>query len=395
MRKIGIILLPALAIAGPSLANMQPAKWYSADGVGVVPSIEVLGLYDSNLTNSNTDQISSWGTIVSPAITAISEQEKSTYYAAYRLVWGEYFDSSEDNFLDHHLRVNGEWEFSARQRAKLRYDFRRDHDQRGEGISSGVGGVIDEPVQYNLHWLHGLYGFGARSATAQIELEANARQLDYQNFRDVTQYRDRNAFDGSARFFYRVSSATRLLAELKAGKSDYKTIEPNTPSRDFNDLLGFIGGDWAITGKTKGRAKIGWQQRDFKEGEREKFSDLSWSLAADWSPRTYSTFSVEGGRQAKAPEQGGDVIDNTNITLDWEHYWQERLATTFTVGYDNNDYVGVERQDKIYEGRVGVSYQFRRWLEISLWQLWRDKDSTLQAVTYDKQVTSLKLRLSL
>ncbi|GDY26969.1 MULTISPECIES: outer membrane beta-barrel protein [unclassified Agarivorans] len=395
MRKIGIILLPTLAIAGQSLAAMQPAKWYSADGVGVVPSVEVLGLYDSNLTNSNKDQISSWGTIVSPAIAAISEQDKSAYYAAYRLVWGEYFDSSEDNFVDHHLRLNGQWDFSARHRADLRYDFRRNHEQRGEGISSGLGNAIDEPVQYNLHWLHGLYGYGVKSATAQLEFEANARRLDYQNFRETTQYRDRNLLDGSARFFYRVSSATRLLAELKAAQSDYKTTEANTANRDFNDLLAYAGGDWAVTGKTKGRVKVGWQQRQFKEGEREDFSDLSWSIAADWSPRSYSTFSLEGGRQAKAPEQDGDVIDNTNINLDWEHYWQERLATYFTVAYDNNDYVGITRQDKIYEGRIGVSYQFRRWLEISLWQLWRDKDSTLEAVTYDKQVTSLKLRLSL
>ncbi|MGY5451568.1 outer membrane beta-barrel protein [Agarivorans sp. MS3-6] len=395
MRKIGIVLLPALAMAGHALAAMQPAQWYSADGVGVMPSIEVLGLYDSNLTNTNDDKVSSWGTIVSPAIALLSERDTSRYYAGYRLEWAEYFDSPEDNFVDHHLQLNGDWEFSARHRGQLSYDFKRTHDQRGDGISAGLGGVIDEPVQYNLNHFHGLYGYGALSASAQIELEANARQLDYVNFRDVTQYRDRKAIDGSVRFFYRVSSATRLLAELEALQSDYKTTEPNTDSRDFNDLFAYVGGDWAVTGKTKGRAKIGWQERKFKEGSRDKFADLSWSIAADWSPRTYSTVSLEGGRKAKAPEQGGDIIDNTNIKLDWQHYWQERLLTYVTFGYDDDDYLGITRQDKTYEGRIGVSYQFRRWLEISLWQLWRDKDSTVEAVSYDKQVTSLKLRLSL
>ncbi len=395
MRKIGSVLLPALLSSVPAMAAIQPAKWYTADGVGIVPSIEVVGLYDSNLTNRESDQIASWGTIVSPAISAISEQQKSAYYASYRLVWGDYADSSEDNFLDHQFRLTGDWKFSVRHRLNLRYDFQRNHDQRGEGISSGVGGTIDEPVRYRLNGLRGIYDFGAASATGQLELEANLRRIDYENFRDFTQYRDRNALGANARFFYRLSSATRVLAELGALSSDYQQQPTGDASRDFNDLLGFVGADWELSGKTKGRAKLGWQQRKFDQGEREQFSGLSWSLAADWSPRSYSHLSLEGGRQAKAPDQGGDIIDNSKLSFDWEHYWLDRLVTDLSLAYSNDDYLGLERKDTVYEGRIGIRYQFRRWLEVSLWQLWRDKDSNQSGVSYDKQVTSLKIRMSL
>ena len=110
---------------------------------------------------------------------------------------------------------------------------------------------------------------------------------------------------------------------------------------------------------------------------------------------SYSVLSLETSRKAKDPNVQGDYISESQYGLNWRHEWNEKLATTVNYNYMREKYTGIDRLDKSNNFYTDVSYEFKRWLDVSLYLRYTDQDSTNSNVIYDKNVIGLDFTFSL
>lgn len=380
------IALTLFAVPYSAQSAVTPNPYVTENGMEVLPSVDVKLLHDDNLSNNQEDSISSWGTVIAPAVSLKLNPGQNEISAKYRIARGDYYSSKEDNYTDHFVALDSLWVAAERHRFMLNYDFIASHEERGDGLSEGAGDLIDEVVRFHTHEIFGKYRFGRPGATGRLDFELGYVDKAFRNFESVTQYRDYDQMHYATAFYYRVAPKTSLLLEAIKNDKRYKKNEPGSSSRDSDDHYFYLGATWDTTASVTGIAKVGYQHKRFKAGSRKNFEDVSWDIGLTWQPKDYTSLELGTLRRAKDPDQEGDYIQESSYRVAWEHYWLPRFASTLKWSYVDDEYYGVDRNDETNKFMVGVNYDFRRWVNFGLGYQLVDKSSNLERIGYDKNL---------
>lgn len=375
--------------------EFEPARVRLGDGAQFQP---VMGLeygYDDNLLHTGADTLDSQYLRLIPELQFVWGRRISHIKAGYTLDAATYFDSSDDNYVDHQVDLIGHHEFTARHRIDATYEFLKGHQARGTGIAEFE--QTDKPVKFTDHDVDAAYEFGAQSARMQLGVNLGYYQRTYDNFRERSQYRDYDSFHYGATFKWRVGTRTKLLLDLSDSDINYDRVEPGQISRDSNVTRGLVGVIWEATAKSEGRAAFGIEDKRFVDKGREDFTGFAWDVAFTWRPTTYSTLELVSARESKDPFTSGDYVEESSYELNWEHYWLERWATDIQLSYVDKDYTGDDREDEITKIRLGVIYEFRRWMKLEPFYSYWDNSSTRQdpELNYDKNQFGILITLAL
>ncbi|MBW3141628.1 outer membrane beta-barrel protein [Ferrimonas balearica] len=387
-------ILAALA-TGVSATEFEPARLRLGEGVQFQPTMGLEYGYDDNLLHTSAESLDSQYLRITPELQFVWGRRISHLKAGYVLDAASYFDSSDDNYIDHDLNLIGHHEFTARHRVDATYDYVKGHQARGTGIAEFS--ETDEPVEFTEHDAYGAYEFGAQTARMQLGVNLGYYQRTYDNFRERSQYRDYDTFRYGATAKWRVGARTKLLLDLSDSDISYDRVEPGQLSRDSNVTRGLVGVIWEATAKSEGRAAFGVEDKRFDDSGREDFTGFAWDVAFIWRPTTYSTLELISARESKDPFTNGDYVEESSYELGWEHYWQERWATNLELLYADKDYTGDDREDEVTKIRVGVIYEFRRWLKFEPFYSYWDNSSTRTdpQLNYDKNQFGLVMTLAL
>lgn len=383
-----------------SMAALEPNPYLTDSGIEVTPFIAVSFLHNDNITNEkeSRNKISSMLFELEPSVTARAERGDNIYSASYTLTNGYYFDSSDDNYLDHSFDLASIWNINIRNGLNLNYELDRLHDARGSGVSEGIGSStrgFDEPIEYVTNHINATYIYGSDGSKGRLEGSIGYYDKSYKNFRNITQFRDYDENRYGAGFYYRIAPNTNLLLNINIEDRRYNKNAPERPSLDNDAIYYYIGAEWDITGKTTGTAKLGLQDKDFDSASREDFDGTSWDIGITWSPKRYSILSLDTSQNARDPDQDGDYVEEAIYILGWNHYWNEQFATN--VSYTNVDesYTGVSREDKTDIWGFSASYDMRRWVSITLGWDYTDKTSSQANIGHEQQIWYLTATFTL
>ncbi|MBY6188700.1 outer membrane beta-barrel protein [Marinobacter hydrocarbonoclasticus] len=384
-----------LLAATAGAEEFEPARLDLAEGVRFQPTMGLEYGYDDNLTHNGEDKVDSQYLRLVPELKFVWGKRISHLKLDYLLDYASYFDSSDDNYLDHDVDLIGHHEFTARHRIDGTYEYLKGHQARGTGIAEFED--TDKPVKYTSHDLYGAYEFGAETARMQLGANLGYYQLGYDNFRERSQYRDYDDFRFGATLKWRLGARTKLLLDLSESDISYDKVEPGELSRDSNVSRGLVGLIWEATAKSEGRAAFGIEDKRFDDSGREDFTGFAWDVAFTWRPLTYSTLELVSARETKDPFTNGDYVEESRYDLGWEHYWSERWATHVELRYADKDYTGDDRADEVTRIRLGVIYEFRRWMKLEPFFSYRDNSSTRDdpELNYDKNQYGLQITLAL
>ncbi|WP_158538034.1 outer membrane beta-barrel protein [Corallincola holothuriorum] len=376
-------------------AEFDPAPYKMESGLTLTPVLETSVGYDDNVANSNVDEIDSMYTEIAPHAVLAGGSDISNASLKYGFDKAWYFDSSDDDYFDHTVLAKLHHEFTAKYRVDVTGGYQRAHDARGTGISEGNEGLFDDVTEYDYYRAGATLGMGAYSSDLRFDLRSRYEKKEYSNFRDVTKYRDYDSIEVGATTYWSVMPKTDLTFDVSYEDIEYDTLDLSAISRDSEVLTALMGLKWDITGKTDGRARIGWQNKDFEDGDRENFDDVSWDVELSWQPKAHTVFTFVTGRDSKDPDTFGDYIKQTNVEGIWQHKWLERLSSELSVRYVDESYTGVDRDDEYWEAAIGAVYDFRRWLRFKAEYVWSDKDSNVDEVTYNKNLFLVSVQASL
>lgn len=339
---------------------------------------------DETVTTLTSDTI----TIVAPDVAYAVFMGKHRFLAQYVGNYGSYSDKSTEDYTDH--TVNAElfldldpkfnMDFLAGQ-AKL-------HEARG---ASGTGTTVTtEPNEYDDTFVSAQLTYGRRIAKAQVQLDVEARELDFTN--NSQDARDRDVNTVSGRVFYNLGPKTSAFLELTQKDIDYVDT---ASTLDSTEQYVHIGARWEATAKTTGELKFGTYDKDFDSASRTDTDGTSLQANITWSPRTYSHVTLTALNRPNETATGDDSYTSSYYTLAWNHGINDKLGINANVLTGTDDYEGGTRKDDLMNYGVGVSYDFKRWLTLGLNYDYSERDSNVAGADFEANVYTLSASLSL
>jgi len=271
------------------------------NGLQIKPSVTISGQYDDNITKAETRIISSWQTIISPAIDIIAGSEINQLNVHYDFERGDFAGSQNDSYSDHHVAGAMHNELTSKVVIDTAASYIKSHDGRGTTFS-GIATGFNTPDRWHEAAATAQFSYGGAYATGRIELHGGFSAKRYDNHRSLTAARDLNTENGGATFYYRIAPKTSLLFEGDYANFDYRLV--NSPL-DSDELTAYTGLTWEATAKTSGTVKVGWQRKKIKRTTRTGGGFFSLDAQVEWAPLTYSTWALQSGIKATESDSNG------------------------------------------------------------------------------------------
>lgn len=343
---------------------------------------------NSNILGSTNNTVSSSFVALEPEIVAELKNHGDRYTASYLGNYARYQNSGADNFNHHEIKVAGDNIFDSRTRTGWQIGFNESTDPRGS-----TDRVLSlRPDQWRAPRIAGFFSYGAKEATGRIEVDGSYSSKTYINNRESTINADVNIFSIATRFFYKVAPKTSMFVELKEIKSDY--VIGNSPNSN-SDRRVMLGTTWTATAATTGTFKIGYLNKSFERQGVSGFSGVAWEGKAQWTPVSYSSVELTLSKTPADSTGVGDYVLNNNYGISWNHRWSSQIGTKFDMGYINSDYINGNREDKLKNVGIGLTYDVRRWMRLGLDLTNTKRDSSSSNNIFSRNVVLITIQMSL
>lgn len=362
----------------------------------VAPTVDTRLQYTDNLFRSPDDKKTSGFSVIRPRVQAWLENGFDTYSFTYTLTDYRYFNSDDDDFVDHQFNIDVHHEFNARNVWNVYGEFLDGHQQRGTGLSEGLAvKLIDEPIEFERITAGTDYTIGSQSSKGRAVLTAKYHDTEYQNFRGRTRYRDYDQYVVDGTFYWKVASKTDIVAEMSYQEARYDLVNPLQSSSDSEEYNYLLGVSWEPTAKTSGSVKLGWYERSYESEQREDSDGFSWAVDVSYSLRSYSVFNLQSSRSTQESNGRGDAVNTQTTRLAWNHTWTSRSSTNLAATFSNQDTAGSTRQDDVYAVQVKYNYAMRRWLDLGIGYSYEERKSAIDQYDYDRNTIFVEAKFSL
>lgn len=361
-------------------------------GLTVFPTLGISYGHDDNVTYLFDDSraISSNFFVFSPGIRAEAEGDKFSFLGQYDYSRTSFDSSSKYNFDRHHLLFKLGYFVSNRSQLEGSVEYVDSTDRIGTGNQQG--GLIDlnlDPDEWHSFGIGGKWHYGGVGAKGALDFDIGYIDRQYDNNREFTATRDRNAQYFGVTYSHRISPKTSLLAQLKRTNITY-----DNASLDNNETRYMFGAQWEATGKTSARALVGYLTKGFDDPRHDDFNGLAIEAGLTWSLRSYSIFDLSLSRETDETNGNGSYVVRDSADLGWTHFWKERFSTTANIGISDESYKGSSRNDDLNFYGVSAKYQFSNWLASGIGYQHSDRNSSVDEFEYKDNSLLFTLELS-
>ncbi|GAG29200.1 unnamed protein product, partial [marine sediment metagenome] len=183
---------------------------------------------------------------------------------------------------------------------------------------------------------------------------------------------------------------------------DYdKEDQSTSPISDSEEQRYYVGLDWEITAKSRGRVKLGRNTKEFDDSvlgkDREYLVELQ--LSHQLTPKT--TVDVNGFRrpvETSISETAYSLIYQLKAVL--THQFTHKISGGLDCGYKYEKFKGdltyggetKERRDDLFSVTPSLSYQIKRWLSTRLDYIYEKRDSNFSDFSYSTHTVSVMLK---
>ena len=395
--KISKLILALSYGLTSAISHAQDAAGIDLGGFELIPSLNASLQYDDNVARSDSNESSSWVSVITPQFVLNSDYNGNLIKLGYRMVRGDYYSSAQDDFTDHIVFSSIDYDLNSRHRLTASVEFEDGHDDRGTRYSIGRGSTLSGPDLFKQSQFQAGYSYGVDSATVKLDFNLDYRKLNYDLNTEDYLIRDRDNLLLGSTLFYSVSAATQLTFDARYRSINYKYTPGTSEVLDSKEPSLLIGAEWQASALTNGYVKLGVQRKDFESSQRNDFTGATWLAGIQWNPNELNSVEVTTNGGTRETNGEGNFIKSKDISLKWRHDWLERLSTDVSLGYGKDDYEGEDnvRKDNTTQLKLGLNYQFRRWLKFDLSYGYEDRDSNREAIAYDRRVYRLNAYITL
>ena len=360
-------------------------------------SLSVRTVYDDNINISSTNRQGDLFTAIEPRLTIgfgdVLARQNNFIALSYAPSAFFFADHSEDNALQHAVRLEGQYRF-PRLTLALAQDVQL---LNGSGLGSSFGtGIIP-----------------TSSGAGQVNLDVAARTRV-------------NVYNTSLTGNYSLTGKIFLTGGLSYSLTDYETLIGSsvtaanayfnyTYSPKLNIGVGLSGGydvvgspsqdqvfeqvnaraSYELTGKVSATATAGVEFRQYSGGGGSSFSPV-FDATLLYQPFGATSISLSMSRQTyNSAVLAGQDYHSTQLTLGVQQRFFQRFFLGLTGGYTNSTYfstssgISSTREDNFYFLETSLDFNITRFWSAGLFYVYRASSSSLSIYSfYDNQFGS-------
>lgn len=363
-------------------------------GFFLLPALSVQESYNSNIFATNTNEESDFITSIEPKLDLRSNWNNHALnlHADTRVV--RFADFSSEDFEDYTLAADG--------RLDVQRDFRLfggaahmlRHEQRSSPNSpSGAA----EPSEYDLTTI----SLGAEKQFNRVSTRLDAKR-DYFSYDDVRLNtgtirdqgdRDREQTQIGLRAGYEF---TPLREVYLMGIYNFREYDRRTDNNGFQrDSDGYtlaVGTEYDLTGVTFLDAFVGYTVQEYDDARLQELKGWAAGAKLTWNVTQLTTVTGTLSREVEET-----ILNNasgyfaTRAEIRADHELLRNLLLNASLGYENDEFEGIARDDDYYLAGIGAKYLMNRFLSVSGGYGYRTRESNQANADFDENVVFLRL----
>jgi hypothetical protein len=334
----------------------------------VYPSLELIGGYDTN-PGQSPDGKAAWLYTAQPELRMQSDWSRHSLKADLRGSYTGYSPDQEPTLSRPYFNgtVDGRIDVSHRTRIDL----------QGRGLIS-----TDNPGNPNLqaglaklpiYFVYGGYaGIGHRFNRLDLSVKGDAQRTEYQNSTltdgSIVSNKDQNydQYTGTFRAGYQVTPDVIPFAEASVDTRKHDlNADASGYQRDSNSITGKGGMTFKMRGSLAGEVALGYTKRSYEDPRLVPVQGLIGNASLVWNASALTTVKLSGASTVgESTIAGTSGVLYRDVGLQVDHAFRRWLIGTVKLGYGNDDYVGLSRDDNRFSAGVGLTYKFNRWLQL-------------------------------
>jgi len=207
-------------------------------------------------------------------------------------------------------------------------------------------------------------------------------------------WEDFDQYAGILRVGYAIDPGVKPFIEVSEDTRNYDAVDTFGENRNSDGSSGKFGVAFTIPGWLTGEMAVGYLQRNYDDSVFQSVSGVTVDGSLLWqvTPLTSAKFTAATGvYESILQAVSGSLSRDFNVEVD--HALRTWLVATGQIGYGNDDYVGLGRDDNRYFAAAGLIYKLNREMQLkgTLREDWLT--SNVSGVAYSATSVLLTLRL--
>lgn len=342
------------------------------------PALTLGGSYDDNVRGTIDNTNSSLVGYIAPGVRLDSDWGRHSLSfdvdGTLRLVQ----DADDQSTTDARLRLDGTYEIGSRSALSASFGQSWESELRSAQTAS-FGESALEPVTYS----QSQFRFGASREMNRMRLAADfaASIYDFDNAtlidadgndigRVAQDFRDRDENSIALTGEYAFASSSAIFAELQWDDIEYTSTEDGVQSLSGTSFTRSLGVDFDLTRATRGRAKVGYQTRQFDNpvagiDPREDINTVSAAADIEWFVTPIITAEFGVARRIGETElatASANLATSAYARVDYE--LRRNLVLSASVDQSSEEFEASNREDDVFEYSVGGVYRVNRFVGV-------------------------------
>lgn len=384
-------------------AHVLPEDPYAPLGIRagaftLYPAVELIGGYDTNPSQASQNGKAAWLFSTQPELRVRSDWSRHELKADLRGSYNAYSPEQTPKLARPNFNgiVDGRIDVTRRTRIDLQARGLLSTDNPSS--PNVQAGLAELPI---FTTLGGSAGIAHRFNRLELSIKGDADRTVYQqsHFTDGTtaSNEDRNydQYGGRLRGGYELLPDVVPFVEVSADtrKHDLK-MDAFGYERDSNGVTGKAGTSFKLRGSLTGEAALGYTTRHYEDPRLVPVDGLVGDASLVWTASALTTVKLTGATtvgESTLPGVSGALYRDIGLQVDHAFRWW--LIGTAKVGYGNDNYVGLSRDDNRYSFGLGLTYKLNRSLQLKgqIDQYWLR--SNQPGNNYSETIFQLGLRL--
>ena len=178
--------------------------------------------------------------------------------------------------------------------------------------------------------------------------------------------REYKQYGGGLRAGYELFPGVVPFAEFNADERKYDLKADSFGyQRDSNGFTAKGGTSFKLRGSLTGEVSLGYTERRYQDPRLSNVSGLVGDASLIWTASALTTVKLTGTTtvgESTVPGASGTLYRDFGLQVD--HAFRRWLIGTLKLGYGNDNYVGMSRDDNRYSLGFGLTYKLNRSLQI-------------------------------
>ncbi len=360
-------------------------------GFMLYPELGLQESYNSNVYATRTNEKSDFITSIEPALDLRSNWNNHALnlHADARAV--RYADYNSENFTDYTLSADGRVDVLRDFRLFAGAGYQLRHEPRSSPDNQGG----TEPTEYSVTGAN--LGAEKEFNRLSFRLDGKAEQYEYDNVRNAAgtvldqSGRDRDQYEMSLKTGYEIAPLRRVYLLTSYNTRDYDKLTGGF-NRDSDGYLVAAGAEYDLTGLIFLDAYAGYRRQDYDDARLGEINGWASGVKVTWNVTRLTTITgtldrdIEETTQARSPG-----YFQTKAELRADHELLRNLILTASLGYQNDDFQGISRNDDYYLAGLGAKYLINRNFSLSGGYGYRSRESSVSNSDFDENVVMLRL----